>query len=196
MTKANLKNILTAVRDIINRSSEIGIRKAQSAEKRADNAQAAANAAQTTADSAQAAADNAQTTADNAQSAANAAQTTADNAQTAANAAQTAADNALPLSGGVIKIGGGGTFATLKLNEFVSVTGVSKRGIQIGGYGTYGNPILEVEHNDITICDKLSQRRIGGLNSTELFLTSKNSNKTFKITVDDTGALSATEVTE
>ena len=60
MTKANLKNILTAVRDIINRSSEIGIRKAQAAEKRADNAQAAANAAQTTADNAQAAADNAQ----------------------------------------------------------------------------------------------------------------------------------------
>ena len=70
MTKANLKNILTAVRDIINRSSEIGIRKAQAAEKRADNAQAAANAAQTTAD-------NAQTTADNAQTAANAAQTIA-----------------------------------------------------------------------------------------------------------------------
>ena len=78
MTKANLKNILTAVRDIINRSSEIGIRKAQAAEKRADNAQAAA--------------DNAQTTADNAQTTANAAQTTADNAQTTANAAQTAAD--------------------------------------------------------------------------------------------------------
>lgn len=75
MTKANLKNILTAVRDIINRSSEIGIRKAQSAEKRADNAQAAANAAQTTADNAQTAADNAQTAATNAQ-------TTADNAQT------------------------------------------------------------------------------------------------------------------
>ena len=101
MTKANLKNILAAVRDIINRSSEVGIRKAQAAEKRADNAQTAAtNAqitadnAQTTADNAQAAAGNAQTAADNAQAAANAAQTTADNAQTAANAAQTDADNA------------------------------------------------------------------------------------------------------
>ena len=78
MTKENLKNILTAVRDIINRSSEIGIRKAQAAEKQADNAQTAANAAQTTADNAQTAADNAQTTADNAQ-------TAADNAQTIAN---------------------------------------------------------------------------------------------------------------
>ena len=36
VTKENLKNILTAVRDIINRSSEIVIRKAQAAEKRAD----------------------------------------------------------------------------------------------------------------------------------------------------------------
>ena len=70
MTKANLKNILTAVRDIINRSSEIGIRKAQSAEKQADNAQTAANAAQAAADNAQTAANAAQTTADNAQAAA------------------------------------------------------------------------------------------------------------------------------
>ena len=195
MTKANLKNILTAVRDIINRSSEIGIRKAQAAEKRADNAQTAANAAQTAADNAQTAANAAQTAADNAQATADAAQAAAETAQSTANAAQTAADNALPLSGGVIEIGGGGSFATLKLNEFVSATGVSKRGIQIGGYGAYGNPVLEVEHNDITICDKLSQRRIGGLNSSELFLHSKNSDKIFKITVDDSGTLSATEVT-
>lgn len=41
MTKANLKNILTAVRDIINRSSEAAIRKA-------DNAQSTADAAQVT----------------------------------------------------------------------------------------------------------------------------------------------------
>lgn len=120
---------------------------------------------------------------------------TANNAQSTANAAQTAADNALPLSGGVIQISSGGSVATLKLNEFVSVAGVAKRGIQIGGYGAYGNPILEVEHNDIAIYDKLSQRRIGGLNSSELFLHSKNSDKIFKITVDDTGTLSATEVT-
>ena len=86
MTKENLKNVLTVVRDIINRSSETGIRKAQAAEKQAYNAQAAANAAQTTAD--------------NAQATANAAQTTADNAQATANAAQTTAENALPLAGG------------------------------------------------------------------------------------------------
>ena len=59
MTKANLKNILTAVRDMINRSSEIGIRKAQAAEKLADNAQATANDAKTTADNALTTAENA-----------------------------------------------------------------------------------------------------------------------------------------
>lgn len=53
VTKENLKNVLTAVRDIINRSFEIGIRKAQSAEEQADKAQTTAEAAQTTAEAAQ-----------------------------------------------------------------------------------------------------------------------------------------------
>ena len=130
-----------------------------------------------------------------AQTAANAAQTAAKDAQFAAKAALNTAKNALPLSGGEIRISSGGQFATLTLNEFTGSTGVQKRGICIGGSGAYGTPILEVTHDDITIYDNLSQRRIGGLNSTELFLKSKNSNKTFKITVDDSGTLSATEVT-
>lgn len=41
MTKANLKNLLTAVRDIINRSSEAAIRKAEAAQATANNAQPA-----------------------------------------------------------------------------------------------------------------------------------------------------------
>ena len=127
---------------------------------------------------------------------------TADNAQTAANNAQTAADNAeniasaaLPLSGGVIQISGGSQVATLTLDEFTAATGVKKRGIRIGGSGAYGQSILEVTHDDITMYDSVAQRRIGGLNSYELFLRSKNSTKIFKITVDDSGALTATEVT-
>ena len=52
MNKANLKNLLTVVRNIIDRSSEIGIRKAQSAEERAHKAQSTADAAQATADAA------------------------------------------------------------------------------------------------------------------------------------------------
>ena len=128
---------------------------------------------------------------------------TADNAKTAADNAKTAADNAnniaskaLPLSGGEIQIRGGNAVATLKLSEFTAAAGdVQKRGIQIGGSGAYGYRILEVTSRDITIYDSLTQRRVGGLNSEELFLKSKNSTKIFKITVDDSGTISATEVT-
>ena len=95
MTKVNLKNILTVVRDIINRSSETAIRKAQSAEKQAGAAQATAKTAKATADNAQTAANTAQTAANTAQTAANTAQTAANTAQTAADNAQTAADNAV-----------------------------------------------------------------------------------------------------
>ena len=76
VTKENLKNILTAVRDIINRSSEIGIRKAQ-----------------TTAETAQTTAETAQTTAETAQ-------TTANSAKATAEMAQHTAETALPLVGG------------------------------------------------------------------------------------------------
>ena len=102
MTKVNLKNILTAVRDIINRSSETALRKAQSAEKQAGAAQATAKTAktaaynaQTTADNAEAKANNAKRTADQAQTTAEIALTTATNAQATAKTAKTAADNAV-----------------------------------------------------------------------------------------------------
>lgn len=88
MTKANLKNILTAVRDIINRSSETAIRKAQSAEKQACAAQATAKTAKT-------AAYNAQTTADDAKATADKARTTANNAEVTANNAKTTAESAV-----------------------------------------------------------------------------------------------------
>ena len=57
MNKANLKNLLTVMRNIIDRSSEIGIRKAQSAEEQAHKAQITAETAQSTANAAQATAD-------------------------------------------------------------------------------------------------------------------------------------------
>ena len=52
MTKENLKNVLTVVRNIVDRSSKIGIKKAQSAEEQAHKAQITADAAQATADAA------------------------------------------------------------------------------------------------------------------------------------------------
>ena len=102
MTKVNLKNILTVVRDIINRSSETALRKAQSAGKQAGAAQSTAKTAktaaynaQTTADNAKAKANNAKRTADQAQATTEIALTTATNAQVTAKTAKTAADNAV-----------------------------------------------------------------------------------------------------
>lgn len=78
VTKENLKNILAAVRDIINRSSEIGIRKAQAAEEQAYKAQTTAETSKTNAEIAQTIAETAQTTAETAKATAETAQTTAD----------------------------------------------------------------------------------------------------------------------
>lgn len=80
MTKENLKNVLTVVRNMIRRSSDIGMRKAQSAEERAHKAQITADAAKATADAAQSTAEAAQSTAEAAQSTADAAKATADSA--------------------------------------------------------------------------------------------------------------------
>ena len=79
VTKENLKNVLTAVRDIINRSSEIGIRKAQAAEEQAYKAQTIAEKAQITANNAKTAAETAQTTGETALTTAETAQTVANN---------------------------------------------------------------------------------------------------------------------
>ena len=75
MIKENLKNVLTAVRDMINRSSEIGIRKAQDAEEQAYKAQTTAETAQTTAETAQTIGETAQTIGEIAQSTINQLQT-------------------------------------------------------------------------------------------------------------------------
>ena len=81
VTRENLKNVLTAVRDIINRSSEIGKRKAQAAEEQAYKAQ---------------------TTAETSKANAEAAQTIANSAKATAETAQHTAETALPLVGGTM----------------------------------------------------------------------------------------------
>ena len=243
MTKVNLKNILTAVRDIINRSSETALRKAQSAEKQAGAAQATANTAKTTADNAQTAAenvqtvadnakitadnakitaDNAKTAADNAKTTAKTAKTAAENAQTVADSAQTAADNAktaadaaqtkvakaltVSSTGGIsapTDAMGYGTYQTLHLNSkdtyHPSSFGVTEStGLQIsvgrdGGIGssaTASNPsTLEFKANGSTCM------RLKGIDELIINSSTSNSTKKFKITVDDSGTLSATEVT-
>ena len=241
MTKANLKNILTAVRDIINRSSEIGIRKAQAAEKQAGNAQTTA--------------DNAQTAADNAQAAANAAQTAADNAQTAADNAQTAADNAQATINNIFvsgqrelefsfdkKTDGRDSFVFnayryYKISEFapskesvISFVGTRENGnnmsdiahgIGCDGYGMFivvtsiNNPSLPIVGTEVSMGFSPPSTGLYAMYSVgDTFLTAgtakftvksghaivlmsstADSTKKFKITVDDSGTISATEVT-
>ena len=252
MTKANLKNILTAVRDIINRSSEIGIRKAQAAEKRADNAQTAANAAQTTADNAQTAADNAQTTADNAQSAASAAQTDTDQLQArvsevlyknisfefdqrsenrdnfinngyryykisdfSPDATEVVAFHGTQAGGSVFSLYKKGTNCD-QYGFFIVVTTAGPCSLPVndnvtdnfeapstGLYARYtaGNPeqtagvgefILTLKYSGV---DVNLQPIISNIKYIEIKSSTTGSSKKFRITVDDTGTLSATEVT-
>ena len=246
MTKSNLKNILTAVRDIINRSSEIGIRKAQAAEKRADNAQTAANAAQT-------AADNAQTAADNAQSAANAAQTDTDQLQARVSEVlyknisfefdqrSENRDNFIyngyryykisdfsPDATEVVKFygtqAGGSVFSLYKKGTncdqygfFIVVTTAGQCSLPVndnvtahfeapstGLYARYtpgnldqtagvGEFILPLKYSSV---DANLQPIILNIKYIEIKSSTTGSSKKFRITVDDTGALSATRVTE
>ena len=181
MTKANLKNILTAVRDIINRSSEAAIRKAEAA---------------------QATANNAQTAADNAQ-------TAADNAQTTANLSNKVLD--LYLREGQLRYKAGGSsqpplqLRDLQLNDFVfneySLGGMVVAHVSMAGekWSISGNTlsypmryVVSDEHTDLTDTEFVFTST--PIAPTELYL-SYNNQKTFKITVNDTGTLQATEVT-
>ena len=94
MNKANLKSVLTVVRDMIRRSAERGMKLAQSAMEQSRAARVLASKAQTTAEAAHTTANQAQTTADQAHTTANQAQTTADQAHTTANQAHTTANRA------------------------------------------------------------------------------------------------------
>ena len=230
MTKANLKNILTAVRDIINRSSETAIRKAQSAEKQAGAAQATAKTAKTAADNAQTTADNAEATANNAQRTANNAEATANNAQRIANNAEATADNVQTAVNGCVKKNNNGSFYIYldDNNYFHGVKGgdgvsyydfhrdsVAKTPIvlSVGAKGGTDlnisvtpsvSPTLKIappaymnNQADIEIVSRVSGVRplITGLGGIIMYSSTSGSKKKFKITVDDSGTLTATEVT-
>lgn len=247
MDKSNLKNILTAVRDIINRSFANAIRKAQSAEKQARNARLAANASQTTANNARAAANAAQTAADRAQSAANAAQETADVAQATSDKVQTSIDDSFILVQQEFifdkKTVGRDSFrfnafSYYKISEFapskesvVSFVGTRETGdilsniIHGTGCDHYGmfivvtstsNPTLPPTNDSPPMSISPPSTGLYALyeagntfttaGTAKFTLTSKQaivlmsstqgSVKKFKITVDDTGTISATEVTQ
>ena len=171
----------------------------------AHNAQSTATNAQSTANNAQSTATNAQTTANAAKTAADTAKTTADAAKTAATNAQTTANKALILDPkgyitAPIRYMNDGAYQSLSLcskdqNHQVKFAVTESTGLQIfvtrdGGSGpsTISNPST-VEF----ISSGGTSMQLSGINA--LIMSPINSNKKFKITVDDSGTLSATEVT-
>lgn len=229
MTKSNLKNILTAVRDIINRSSEIGIRKAQAAEKQAYNAQSTADNAQTTAD-------NAQTTASDAQNTANGNKEVLDCAFSSVATftfdKQTSGRDALVFNGDhYYKISGFNPApenvtsfkGTRESGDELSSITIGNNCVEYGFFivvasaGVCSLPVTETVTSSFTApsaglyakyqTDHSFQtagtgeftlrESTGSFSITGLLLKSStaDSAKKFRITVDDTGTLSATEVT-
>ena len=209
MTKENLKNVLTVVRKMIRRSSETAETAqttAETAQTTAETAQTTAETAQTTAETAKTAADNAKTTADNAKTAADNAKTTADNAKTTADNAQTTVKTAVKPS----KSGEN----TCYYNMYNPYADYKPTRVRVG---TLGGSALNIEVNKepypsvafvppvyLTQQADFEFKRAGsayphplitGIGGIVVYSSTPKSTKKFKITVDDAGTLSATEVT-
>ena len=159
VTKENLKNILTAVRDIINRSSEIGIRKAQAAEEQAYKAQTTAAISKTNAETAQ-------TTAETAKA-------TAETAKATAETAKATAETALPLAGGkmtgniVIKEGAGIQADTVVTHRIILSNKVPSPDVAFEKYAS---------NRDNEICLYAGFTNMGAYNSYVKFLFGKGGN--------------------
>ena len=177
-----------------------------------ETAQAIANNAHAVANSARIAADSAQTTAETARATANKAQTTANKAQTSAETAQTNAHNAQTTANMAVKpskqledgcsyhmynpyadykstnvvIGtSGGTSLTIEVNkeQYPSVAFVPP---------VYGSNQADFEFRRATA--EHPHPLITGISGIVVYSSTPNSTKKFKITVDDSGAISVTEV--
>ena len=192
---------------------------ANAAKTTATNAQNTANAAQTTANAAKTTATNAQNTANAAQTTANAAKTTAETAKTTAETAKTTANAALPQTGGnligylrilpsktstnpAIFLGTDGRINCAMLDLEKEVNGISGKISIRGAYDDAPQVCVgRSKENDIgapAILNFIANGASGGvhLEGTEsIELRSPNGNK-YKLTVDDSGTLSATAVTE
>ena len=193
---------------------------ADNAQTTANNAKTAANNAKTAANNAQTTANNAKTTANNARSAANTAQSAANTALSAANNAQTTSNNAQSTADAVkskvekvltVESSGNilapvasmikGTYQKLYLSSEDSsiqssfgVTGSTCLQITVGRDGGFNAPVSNpstvefINNGGRYMCLK-------GIDELILNSSTANSIKKFKITVDDTGTISATEVT-
>ena len=189
---------------------------ANTAKTAANNAKAAADNAQATATNAQTIANTAKTTADNAKNAANTAKSTALTAQSAANTAQTIANNAKSTADTAQA-----TADTAKSTALTAQTiagdaypraGESVLRLQSNNSGMSGNMFFSGKPNEPIYChvDRCSasnasaparfvfvpnaglSMQVEGINVLQM---KSSSGKKFNITVDDSGTISATEVT-
>ena len=191
---------------------------AQNAQSTAQNAQSTAQNAQSTAQNAQSTAQNAQSTAQNAQSTAQNAQSTARSAQSTAQSAQRAVDdvrtslNSLKDTAVTTPDGYSYNFNARSISSqyprLIMTDYSQHRQVlaeideNIGlilGITRDGGDGSDTVYNPATI--KIENRSgaggviIDGLKSIIMVSSTPNSTKQFKITVDDTGTISATEVT-
>ena len=177
---------------------------ANAAQTTANKAQTTANAAKSTADKAQTTANTAKSTADTAKSTADTAKSTADTAKSTANAAKSTADKALIVSSdgkisAPIEGMNAGTYQSLSLTSknmyhktnfaVTEYTGLEILVDRDGGLqsSTTNPSTVKFMSNGGTSV------QLSGINA--LIMSPYNSTKRFKITVDDSGTLSATEVT-
>lgn len=178
---------------------------AETAQNTAITAQSTANAAQNTANAAQNRADTAQTTA-------NTAKTTAENAQSTANAAKTTAETAQNTANTAVK--------PTKDNEndcwYRMYNSYAQNKTTVMTLGSTGATALEIKVNEK--CPSVAfippvygssqadfefrkpggayrHPLITGIGGIVVYSSTPNSTKKFKITVDDAGVISATEVT-
>ena len=194
----------------------------ENAQVTAETAKTTANKARATANNAEATANNAQTTANNAWTTANNARTTANNAQTTAENAQATADGCVKTNNDSsfgIYLNDNSYFSgsnstgkpyysfrqnsttdtpiTLSIGALggtdleVSVTPSTSPTVKIAP------PVYMNNQADIEIVSRLSRAKpqIIGLGGIIMYSSTAGSAKKFKITVDDSGTISATEVT-
>ena len=182
---------------------------ANSAKTTAETAQSTANSAKTTAETAQSTANSAKTAAETAQSTANSAQSTANSAKTAAETAQSTANTAVRVKNGYTyqfeSTSSENPCPKVYLDDFthhsrVTVSIENDTALQVRLERDGGNSDASTAFNPATI------RLIGngvvdnnivvdGVKAFILPSSTAGSTKKFKLTVDDSGALTATEVT-
>ena len=176
---------------------------ADAAKTTANNAKTTANNAKTTADAAKTTADNANSMAANAQSMASVAQTTANNAKTTADDAQSMATNAQTIANN----------AKAAADDAYPRAGASELRLKSNNSGLSGNMLFSGKPNEPIYCrvDRCSASNVsaparfvfkpnGGtsmqVEGINVLQMKSSSGKIFNITVDDTGTIKATEVTD